>query len=60
MNTGLSAAQMQDFIAVLTAKVGQREVKDASAVLSEVLSDRAKSGYVVDARDGNYPPMKTN
>jgi 4-carboxymuconolactone decarboxylase len=37
MNTGLSAAQMQDFIAVLKAKVGQQEAEDAAAILSKVL-----------------------
>ena len=42
MNTGLSEAQMQDFIAALTAKVGQQEAEDASAVLSKVLSSRVK------------------
>jgi 4-carboxymuconolactone decarboxylase len=42
MNTGLSEAQMKDFIAVLTAKVGQQEAEDASAILSKVLSNRAK------------------
>jgi 4-carboxymuconolactone decarboxylase len=42
MNTGLSEAQMNDFIAVLRAKVGQQEAEDASAILSKVLSNRAK------------------
>jgi len=42
MNTGLSEAQMQDFVAVLRAKVGQQEAEDASAILSKVLSNRAK------------------
>ena len=37
MNTGLSEAQMQDFIAVLKAKVGQQEAEDAAAILSKVL-----------------------
>lgn len=37
MNTGLSEAQMQDFIAVLKAKVGQQEAEDAGAILSKVL-----------------------
>ncbi len=40
MNTGLSEAQMHDFIAVLKAKVGQQEAEDASAILSQVLSSR--------------------
>jgi len=38
MNTGLSEGQMQDFIAVLKAKVGQQEAEDASAILSKVLN----------------------
>jgi alkylhydroperoxidase/carboxymuconolactone decarboxylase family protein YurZ len=40
MNTGLSEAQMQDFIAVLKAKVGQQEAEDAEAILRMVLSSR--------------------
>jgi 4-carboxymuconolactone decarboxylase len=40
MNTGLSEAQMQDFIAILKAKVGQQEAEDA-AILRKVLSRRA-------------------
>jgi alkylhydroperoxidase/carboxymuconolactone decarboxylase family protein YurZ len=43
MNTGLSEAQMQGFIAVLQAQVGQREAEDASAILSKVLSKRLVS-----------------
>ena len=42
MNTGLSEAQMQDFIAVLKAKVGQQEAEDAAAILQNVSSSRAK------------------
>jgi 4-carboxymuconolactone decarboxylase len=42
MNTGLSEAQMQDFIAVLKAKVGQEEAEDAAAILQNALSSRAK------------------
>jgi 4-carboxymuconolactone decarboxylase len=42
MNTGLSEAQMKDFIAVLAAKVGQQEAEDASTVLSKVLRYRAE------------------
>ncbi len=41
MNTGLSEAQMRDFIAVLKAKVGQQEAEGATAVLSHVLSSKA-------------------
>lgn len=42
MNTGLSEAQMHEFIAVLKAKVGQQAAEGATAVLSHVLSSRAK------------------
>jgi len=42
MNTGLTAAQMQEFIAVLQSKVGTKEAESASAILAEVLSNRAK------------------
>jgi 4-carboxymuconolactone decarboxylase len=42
MNTGLTEAQMQDFIAVLQSKVGTKEAESASAILAEVLSNRAK------------------
>jgi 4-carboxymuconolactone decarboxylase len=42
MNTGLSEAQMQDFIAVLKAKVGQQEAEDAAAILQNALSSTAK------------------
>jgi 4-carboxymuconolactone decarboxylase len=42
MNTGLSEAQMQDFIAVLKARVGQQEAEDAAAILQNVLGSRAK------------------
>ena len=44
MNTGLSEAQMQDFIDVIKAKVGQQEGEMASAILSKVLSSRTQSG----------------
>ena len=43
MNTGLSEAQMQGFIAVLQAQVGQREAEDASAILNKVSSNRLVS-----------------
>ena len=36
MNTGLSEAQMQDFVAVLKAQVGQPEAEDAAAILQKV------------------------
>jgi 4-carboxymuconolactone decarboxylase len=42
MNAGLSQAQVQDFIAVLKAKVGQQEAEDATAILQHVLGGRAK------------------
>ncbi len=42
MNTGLTEAQMKDFIAVLESKVGQQEAEDASEILSKVLSKRTK------------------
>jgi 4-carboxymuconolactone decarboxylase len=42
MNTGLSEAQMQDFVAVLKARVGQQEAEDAAAILQNVLGSRAK------------------
>jgi alkylhydroperoxidase/carboxymuconolactone decarboxylase family protein YurZ len=41
MNTGLTEAQMQDFIAVLKSKVDTKEAESAHAILSEVLSNRA-------------------
>jgi 4-carboxymuconolactone decarboxylase len=42
MNTGLTEAQMQDFIAVLQSKVGTKEAGSASAIFAEVLRTRAK------------------
>jgi 4-carboxymuconolactone decarboxylase len=42
MHTGLTAAQMQEFIAVLKAKVGTKEAESANAILGKVLSNRAK------------------
>jgi len=41
MNTGLSEAQMKDFIGVIKAKVNQQEGEMASTILSKVLSSRA-------------------
>lgn len=46
MNTGLSAAQMKDFIAVLEARVGNKVAERAHEILSRVLSIRAQSGAV--------------
>lgn len=42
MNTGLTDAQMKDFIAVLKDKVGEKEAKSASGVLADVLRNRTK------------------
>ena len=42
MHTGLTEAQMKDFISVLTSKVGKKEAESASEILAEVLSNRAK------------------
>lgn len=44
MNTGLTAAQLRDFIAVLNARVGTREAADAAAVLDAVLASRDGAG----------------
>jgi len=42
MNTGLTEAQMQAFIATLQDRVGAEEAEGASAVLGEVLGARAQ------------------
>ena len=42
MHTGLTEAQMKDFIAVLTSKVGTKEAESASEILAEVLRNRAQ------------------
>ena len=42
MHTGLTEAQMKDFIAVLTSKVGTKEAESTHEILSEVLSNRAQ------------------
>ncbi len=42
MNTGLTEAQMKNFIAVLESNVGKKEAASASEILGKVLSDRAK------------------
>ena len=42
MNTGLTEAQMKDFVSVLESKVGKEEAENASGVLAEVLSYRAQ------------------
>ena len=41
MNTGLTEAQMQEFIAVLNTKIGASEAKSASEILGNVLRARA-------------------
>lgn len=43
LNTGLTEAQMQAFVSVLRAKIGESEAERASAVLESVLQDRARS-----------------
>ena len=40
MNTGLSEAQMQDFIAILKPRVGEKEAASANEILTKVLSSR--------------------
>jgi 4-carboxymuconolactone decarboxylase len=40
MNTGLTEAQMKDFIAILKSKVGRQEADNAYEILAEVLSSR--------------------
>jgi 4-carboxymuconolactone decarboxylase len=40
MNTGLTEAQMSDFISVLKSKVGKKEADNANDILTEVLSTR--------------------
>jgi len=42
MNTGLTEGQMKDFILVLKSRVGPKEAETANALLTEVLSSRAK------------------
>lgn len=40
MNTGLTEAQMKDFISVLRSKIGKKEADNASEILGKVLSSR--------------------
>ena len=42
MNTGLTAAQMQECIAVLQAKVGTKEAESAEEIVGKVLRNRAQ------------------
>jgi 4-carboxymuconolactone decarboxylase len=44
MNTGLSEAQMQDFIAVLESKVEPKAAENANEILNRVLGGRDPSG----------------
>jgi 4-carboxymuconolactone decarboxylase len=44
MNTGLTEAQMQDFISVLNARIGANEAESASEVLRGVLRTRGHLG----------------
>ena len=43
MNTGLTAAQMQAFVAVIAARVGKTEAESAANVLEKVLGSRPQS-----------------
>jgi 4-carboxymuconolactone decarboxylase len=49
MNTGLTAAQLKDFIAVLEAKVGRQEADNANQLLAKVLSTRQAQPAVTGA-----------
>jgi alkylhydroperoxidase/carboxymuconolactone decarboxylase family protein YurZ len=40
MNTGLSEAQMKDFISVLETTVGKAQAESAQKILTEVLNRR--------------------
>jgi alkylhydroperoxidase/carboxymuconolactone decarboxylase family protein YurZ len=42
MNTGLTRAQMKEFISVLESRVGRKEAESAYEILGKVLSDRAQ------------------
>jgi 4-carboxymuconolactone decarboxylase len=42
MNTGLSAAQLKDFVSVLESKVGKKEAEGASEILGQVLGAKGK------------------
>ena len=44
MNTGLSAAQMKDFISILEVKVDSKLAESTNGILSNILSNRASSG----------------
>ena len=43
MNTGLSEAQMKDFIAVLASRVDNQVAENANEILGQVLSRKAPS-----------------
>ena len=40
MNTGLTQAQMKDFISILKSMVGKAQAKNAQKILTEVLNNR--------------------
>jgi hypothetical protein len=40
MNTGLTEAQMRDFISMFKSKVGEKEAANANEILATVLTDR--------------------
>jgi len=42
LNTGLTEAQMKDFISALESRVGKKEAVSADEILGKVLSDRAE------------------
>jgi alkylhydroperoxidase/carboxymuconolactone decarboxylase family protein YurZ len=42
MNTGLTEAQMMNFISVLKSRIGKKEAESTYEILAEVLSNRAK------------------
>jgi alkylhydroperoxidase/carboxymuconolactone decarboxylase family protein YurZ len=44
MNTGLSEAQMKDFIAVLASRVDNQVAENANEILGKVVNSRAPSG----------------
>jgi 4-carboxymuconolactone decarboxylase len=49
MNTGLTTAQMKDFISVLEARVGRQEADTANEILTKVLSTRQPQHGVTHA-----------
>ena len=59
MNTGLTEAQMQDFIAVLKSKVGTKEAESASEILGKVLSNRQNKALDRKSNNRNYATART-